>query len=149
MGNDEPGTTRVLDKRVASLTDATRALAEAGDVTKASRLRRVLDGARLVLLQDGGPAAVQEMAADLEAAGIFEGTDWDSPAALIPALSAGTLRSSDADKVVTEIVSDLRLPGAPGTGRVASGVFSAVNEASIKIASSASSQRARWRGPPA
>ncbi|WP_420197492.1 hypothetical protein [Dietzia maris] len=109
VGNDEPGATRVLDKRVASLADATRALAEAGDVTKSSRLRRVLDGARLVLLQDGGAGAVQAMARELEAAGIFEGTDWDSPAALIPALSAGTLRSSDSDKVVTEIVSDLRL----------------------------------------
>lgn len=99
----------LLDKRLATLSDALRAFDEAGDLGKTTRLRRVLDGLRLVLLQPGGPAAVQARAGDLESAGIFAGTDWATPRSLVPALSHGSLRSVDADTVVLEIVSDLRL----------------------------------------
>ena len=99
----------VLDKRVASLVDATSGLAAAGGLGKATALRRVLDGLRLVLLQDGGAAVVQAMAADLEAAGVFDGTDWANPGSLVPALSAGSLGSAEQDTVIMEIVSDLRL----------------------------------------
>ena len=114
MGNDEPDAARMLDKRVASLVDATRALAQAGDVGKSTPRRRVLDGLRLVLLQDGGARAVQSMAEELESAGLFEGTDWASPRSLVPALSTGSLRSSNADTAVMEIVSDLRLVAVAG-----------------------------------
>ncbi len=94
---------------MASLVEATRALAEAGEVGKSTPRRRVLDGLRLVLLQDGGARAVQSLARELESAGLFEGTDWASPSALVPALSTGSLRSPNADTAVLEIVSDLRL----------------------------------------
>ena len=103
------GNNAVLDKRVASLVSATTALAEAGGLGKSASLRRVLDGLRLVLLQDGGPGVVQEMAADLEAAGVFDGTDWANPGSLVPALSSGSLGSEEPDTVIMEIVSDLRL----------------------------------------
>ncbi|WP_237690133.1 hypothetical protein [Nocardioides panacisoli] len=99
----------MLEKRLATLTRGIEALGQAGDLGRPSGLRRVLDGLRLVLRQPGGPAAVQARAADLEACGIFEGTDWATPDSLAPALSRGSLRSSDADTVVLEIVSDLRL----------------------------------------
>ena len=103
------GNEQVLDKRVASLDDATAALADAGGLGKATALRRVLDGLRLVLLQDGGARAVQDRAARLDAAGLFDGTDWASPGSLVPALSTGSLSSAEADTVVMEITSDLRL----------------------------------------
>ncbi|MDV8002804.1 hypothetical protein R4P08_16325 [Rhodococcus sp. IEGM 1408] len=109
MGNDEAGTTRLLDKRVASLVEATRALAAAGDLETTTTRRRVFDGLRLVLLQEGGARAVQSMAQDLESAGLFAGSDWGSPSSLVPALSTGSLRSPDADTAVMEIVSNLRL----------------------------------------
>ncbi|MDX2355951.1 hypothetical protein [Dietzia sp. PP-33] len=109
MAHDEPGADRVLDKRVASLVEATKALGESGDVGKSPRLRRVLDGLRLVLIQDGGARAVQSMARELETAGLFEGTDWAAPSSLVAALSTGSLRSPDSDTVVMEIVSNLRL----------------------------------------
>ncbi|OHU99291.1 hypothetical protein BKN37_19390 [Mycobacterium talmoniae] len=105
-GNGE-GT--VLDKRLATLSDATRIMAEAGDVGKPAKLRRVLDGLRLVLLQPGGCAAVQARAQELEAAGLFLGTDWATPQTLLPALSTGSLRSENQDTVVLEAVSQLRL----------------------------------------
>ncbi len=98
-----------LGKRLERLTDATRALAQAGEVGKVTRLRRVLDGLRLVLLQPGGCAAVQARAAELEAAGVFLGTDWESPQNLLPALSTGSLRSEAPDTVVLEAVNELRL----------------------------------------
>ena len=101
--------TSLLDKRLRTLTDAVRAFDDAGDLGKTTRLRRVLDGLRLVLRQPGGPAAVQARAGELEAAGIFAGTDWASPRSLVPALSPASLRSADTDTVVMEVVSDLRL----------------------------------------
>lgn len=109
VNDDEAGRSRVLDKRVASLLDATEALDRAGVVGKPERRRRVLDALRLVLLQEGGAREVQDLAPRLESAGLFEGTDWARPAALVASLSTGSLRSAAADTVVTEIVSDLRL----------------------------------------
>ena len=103
------GNNAVLGKRVASLVEATTAFAEAGGLGKAAGLRRVLDGLRLVLLQDSGAAVVQGMAPELESAGLFDGTDWANPGSLVPALSTGSLSSPNPDTVVMEIVSDLRL----------------------------------------
>jgi hypothetical protein len=84
-------------------------LAEAGPLGKADRLRRVLDGLRLVLLQPGGCAAVRARSAALEEAGLFQGTDWASPRTLLPVLTTGTLRSANPDTVVLEAVNELRL----------------------------------------
>jgi hypothetical protein len=98
-----------LGKRLIRLDDAIQALAEAGEVGKLGKLRRVLDGLRLVLLQPGGCGAVQSRAAELEAAGVFLGTDWEFPQNLLPALSTGSLRSENADTVVLEAVNLLRL----------------------------------------
>jgi hypothetical protein len=105
QGND--GT--ALGKRLASLDDATRAMAETRDFGKHLKLRRVLDSLRRVLLQPGGCAAVQSRAAALEEAGLFHGTDWASPEILLPALSGPGLHSSEADTVLMEAVSELRL----------------------------------------
>ncbi|MDV6282059.1 hypothetical protein [Rhodococcus jostii] len=98
-----------LEKRLAGLDDATRSLAVTRDFGKHVKLRPVLDALRLVLLQPGGAAAVQARAADLDEAGLFVGTDWAEPQILIPALSTGALSSANADTVVLEAVSELRL----------------------------------------
>ncbi|OBG00049.1 hypothetical protein A5772_11545 [Mycolicibacter sinensis] len=98
-----------MESRLSRLDDATGALAEAGPLGKADRLRRVLDGLRLVLLQPGGCAAVRARSAALEEAGLFQGTDWASPRTLLPVLTTGTLRSANPDTVVLEAVNELRL----------------------------------------
>ncbi|OZM72114.1 hypothetical protein CFN78_16355 [Amycolatopsis antarctica] len=98
-----------LDKRVVSLDDATRAMAETRDFGKHAKLRRVLEALRRVLLQPGGAAAVQARAQALEEAGLFQETDWASPEILIPALVGPGLRSGDADTVVMEATSELRM----------------------------------------
>ena len=69
----------------------------------------MLEALRRVLLQPGGAAAVQARAPGLDEAGLFLGTDWASPEILIPALAGTGLRSGDADTVVMEAVSELRM----------------------------------------
>lgn len=106
---DVTGRTTTLDKRVASLDDAIQAMAETRDFGKHAKLRRVLEALRRVLLQPGGAAAVQYRAQALEEAGLFRETDWASPEILIPSLVGPGLRSRDADTVVMEATSELRM----------------------------------------
>ena len=89
--------------------DALAALDAAPSFSKPTRLRRVLDGAKRVLQLPGGPAAIEARAQAIETAGAFEGTDWAYPEILIPSLSAHSLASSDADTVIIEALSDLRM----------------------------------------
>ncbi len=105
---DVPGVATTLDKRVASLDDAIRAMAETRDFGKHTKLRRVLEALRRVLVQPGGAAAVQARARALEEAGLFLGTDWATPEILIPALVGPGLHAGDADTVVMEACSELR-----------------------------------------
>ncbi len=72
-------------------------------------LRQVLDSLRRAMLQPGGCAAVRSRAAALEEAGLFLGTDWASPEILVPALSGAALHSTDADTVLMEATSALRM----------------------------------------
>ncbi|GAB2700428.1 hypothetical protein [Nocardia thraciensis] len=98
-----------LDRRLATLDEATQSLAEAGDFGKQVKLPRVLDALRRVLLLPEGCAAVRARAIGLEAAGLFAGTDWARPQILIPSLSTGSLQSANAHTVVLETVSELRM----------------------------------------
>ncbi|MFC4376851.1 hypothetical protein ACFO5K_22430 [Nocardia halotolerans] len=98
-----------LDRRLATLDQAARSLADTGTFGKQLKLPRVLDALRRVLLLPGGCAAVRARAESLESAGLFLGTDWAQPQILIPSLSTGSLHSANADTVVVEAVSDLRL----------------------------------------
>lgn len=87
--------TSVLDRRLVSLDDATRDLARTPDFGKTTKIRRVLEQLRRVLLQEGGPAAVQARARQLEEAGVFAGTDWAQPDILVPAfVGAGCTAAS-------------------------------------------------------
>ncbi|MEU3736432.1 hypothetical protein AB0E78_05045 [Streptomyces sp. NPDC032198] len=106
---DVNGGATTLDKRVASLDDAIQAMAETREFGKHTKLRRVLEALRRVLTQPGGAAAVQARAQALEEAGLFLETDWASPEILVPALVGGSLHSPDADTVVMEAASELRM----------------------------------------
>ncbi|MGW5733204.1 MULTISPECIES: hypothetical protein [Streptomyces] len=106
---DVNGEATTLDKRVAALDDAIQAMAETRDFGKHTKLRRVLEAARRVLGQPGGPAAVRARAKALEEAGLFLETDWASPEILLPALVGPSLHSAHADTVVLEATSELRM----------------------------------------
>lgn len=84
-------------------------LADALEFAKPARLQRVLDAARRVLLNDGGCQAIEARAEALEQAGVFAGSDWASPQSLIPSLTQHALTSADANVLVIEALSELRL----------------------------------------
>ncbi|MFO7808787.1 hypothetical protein [Guyparkeria sp.] len=106
---DEQAAGALLPGLLQHLDEAVEALDSAPEFSKPAHLSQVLDGARHVLLQEGGPAAIEARAQAIESAGTFNGSDWGSPETLVPSLSAHALGSADADTVVIEALSDLRM----------------------------------------
>ncbi len=98
-----------LASLLADLEEAIRLLATARDSSKLAWLPKVLDTARQVMLQPGGCAAVASRAQAIDEAGVFAGSDWATPQILIPALTPHSLGSADANIVVIEALSELRL----------------------------------------
>ena len=86
-----------LDTLTARLDEAVLALAESRDFAKATKLRRVFDTAKRVMMQDGGCAVVEARAQQLDEAGVFLGSDWSQPEILLPSLSTFSLRSPETD----------------------------------------------------
>lgn len=97
------------DALLVRLDEALAVLARAPAFAKAGKLPRVLDTARRVMFLEEGCAAVAARAEVLEQAGVFAGSDWGTPQILIPALSRVALHSAEADLVVIEALSELRL----------------------------------------
>ncbi|WP_336365829.1 hypothetical protein [Marinobacter sp. C2H3] len=91
------------------LDDGIEALATSRPFAKAAKLPRVFDLVRRTLLQPAGFDAVSARVQRLEQAGFFEGTDWAEPGLLLPSLTPHALKSTLADTVVIEAVSQLRL----------------------------------------
>ncbi len=104
-----PADEEKLLRLLANLDEAAAMLGEARDFAKPGKLPRVLDTARRVLLHPGGAAALEVRARALEEAGVFLGSDWDSPQYLLPSLTTYSLKSPDANTVVIEALSELRL----------------------------------------
>lgn len=100
---------KALASRLDQLDHAVAAMRDAPDYAKSGKVRRVLDSLRRVLSRDGGCAEICRRAAELDAAGVFAGTDWDQPDILSPALAGGSLRSEHVDTVVLEVTSELRI----------------------------------------
>ena len=98
-----------LTPLLARLDEAVEALAAAPDFARPGKLPRVLDIARRVMMQPDGCAAIEPRMQAIEAAGVFAGTDWQTPQILLPALSRYSLQSNIAETVVVEALSELRL----------------------------------------
>ncbi|GAB2710113.1 hypothetical protein [Halomonas garicola] len=98
-----------LDRLVEKFDEALGLLQQALAFNKTARLPRVLDTARRLLLTDGGCAAIEARAEALENAAVFDGSDWASPKHLLPSLTSQALKSTDANVVVIEALSELRL----------------------------------------
>ncbi|WP_075879713.1 hypothetical protein [Vreelandella massiliensis] len=100
------------DKRnllVDKLDDAIHQLAQEPAFSKAAKLPQMMESARQVLLEPGGCEAIEARAAELEEAGVFSGSDWETPQYLVPSLTTYALKSPDANMVVIEALSELRL----------------------------------------
>lgn len=98
-----------LDGLLSKFDDAVAQLAQAKGFAKPGKLGPVFDIARRVLLQPGGCSAIEMRAQAIEDSGLFEGSDWAYPQILIPSLTTHSLKSSFADTVVLETLSELRL----------------------------------------
>ena len=94
---------------LSRLDDAVALLEQAPKFAKPGKLGRVFDTARRVLLHPQGCVGIEHRAAALEASGIFLGSDWANPDTLIPSLTPHTLASGDANTLVIEALSELRL----------------------------------------
>jgi hypothetical protein len=98
-----------LTRLLTNLDDATRILANSKSFAKPDKVGRVLDTARRIMLEDGGPAALEIRSQALESAGVYEGTDWAEPQTLIPSLTPYALSSAQAATVSIECLSELRM----------------------------------------
>ena len=112
MSNSDAGNPAPVvnfDKLVQRLDDAIAALDESRDFAKLGKLPRLFDIVRRVLLQPEGCLAIEQRAERLEKAGVFLGTDWADPSILLPSLTTFSLQSPQADTVIIEALSELRL----------------------------------------
>jgi len=98
-----------LEGLLVKFDEATEILAVAADYAKPLKVRRVLDTARRVMLQEGGCAALEERAEKYERAGLFLGSDWAVPQTLVSSLTTMAFASPDDETVVIEALSELRL----------------------------------------
>lgn len=109
-GNVEsPAVPDRLEGLLEKLDEAIAILAEAPDFSKPARVGRVFDTARRVMLQEGGCTAIEARTPALEDSGVFNGSDWANPQILVPSLTTAALTSPNADTVVIEALSELRL----------------------------------------
>ncbi|SCZ65882.1 hypothetical protein [Thiohalomonas denitrificans] len=69
----------------------------------------VLELAERLLVQPGGLERLYRLAPRFDAAGLFSGTDWVEPTALVPSLVRRTLEQGEKGTVVLECLSELRL----------------------------------------
>ncbi|MEC9315054.1 MAG: hypothetical protein VYB22_09215, partial [Pseudomonadota bacterium] len=94
---------------VERLEDAITALDEAPDFSKATKVRRLYDTAKRIIQSEGGCELLERYIERIERAGLFKNTDYAQPQILVPSLSVHALKSPDADTVLIEALSDLRL----------------------------------------
>lgn len=110
-----------LDRQIVQLERASR-------IGKPDQALRVLDAARLVLRHEGGLPELRARAASLDQAGLFDGTDWGSPANLLPALVGHTLTHAAPATITLEAMSLLRFLVVARDGHAASGLTQAEAE---------------------
>ncbi|KPQ07066.1 MAG: hypothetical protein HLUCCA12_06835 [Rhodobacteraceae bacterium HLUCCA12] len=83
-------------------------LSSASPAGKATYQGRMLDTIKRLLKHPDGLAALEPRIAELEQAGIFDGTDWAVPSSLVPGMVGNTLRMAEPRTVVLECISLLR-----------------------------------------
>ena len=95
--------------QVARLSDtldvAIEQLRQACASAKSECQRPVLDAVEQLLLADGGLDVICDRAVPMDSAGLFCGSDWDLPEALLPQISGNTLLAEDPALVAIETVS--------------------------------------------
>ncbi|MEX2334782.1 MAG: hypothetical protein WD600_11030 [Pseudohongiella sp.] len=91
------------------MDEALQVMADTPDLSKSLKIRRVLDTARRVLMLPGGCEALEQRAQQVDASGVFLGTDWADPHILVASLTSYAFQTRDPDVLVLEALSELRL----------------------------------------
>jgi len=94
---------------VASLDSALEKLASTPDYAKGNHVGWVLDQARKLLGYPEGPGLLFKRAGRLDTAGLFAGTDWESPDTLQARFVPITFEEGDARLIALECLSELRM----------------------------------------
>lgn len=97
---------RVQNARLSDALDVTiEQLEQAGPGSKLECQQSVLGLVGQLLQTDGGMDVICDRAALMDHAGVFAGSDWDAPEALLPQISANTLLAEDTGLVAIEVAS--------------------------------------------
>lgn len=104
-----PATDNASLNLLGKLDDATTRMAEARAFAKQRHRSAVLDIARRVMQSPQGISDVYSRIENLEAAGVFEGTDWADPDILQAALAGRTLKFADTATAMLEVLNHLRM----------------------------------------
>jgi len=97
-----------IDPIIRSFDHTLQQLAGASAAGKLAYRGRVLDAAKRLLGRADGLAHLELRAADLDRAGIFDGTDWAIPTGLVPKLVGHSLSAPDPRLVALECINLMR-----------------------------------------
>ncbi len=109
MTGDSADQAALADRLIQRLDSACARLAAASSFAKFTQSGSVIELVRRLLPLPGGLEALYERIGDLDAAGIFSGSDWESPELLQPQMASNTLRLSTDHTLILEVLSELRL----------------------------------------
>ncbi len=104
MSEDE-----LLERLLSRFDEAVALLRDTPETSKPRQVKRVIEAARLILMQKGGCEGIEQRARQMEEAGVFSGTDWADPHILVASLTRHAFRTSSIDLLVMEVLSELRL----------------------------------------
>lgn len=104
-----PAETTDVSSTLARFDDALARLAQARSFAKATHSGLVLDLARKLFATAEGAALLYERATEFDAAGLFQGGDWQNPETLKAKLVPATFRDGDMRLVTLECLSELRI----------------------------------------
>lgn len=93
----------------AKLDEATARLAEARPFAKPRPRANVLELARRLMREEGGLPDLYARIEALEAAGVFDGTDWAEPDILQASVAGRTLKFADVQTAMLEVLNHLRM----------------------------------------
>lgn len=123
VGQEQSEETRII-QLAEKLAVALGRLEESQPFAKSLHVGKVLDLAARLMKMPGGIPVLFEYAPRYQTSGVFGDSDWSSPDRLQPQLVEFTLRSANANDVVLECLSELRML-AIATGRLADPQLSA------------------------
>jgi hypothetical protein len=109
MSDDSAEQHALLNRRMQRLDDACQRLSQTHAFAKFTHSAQVLEAARRLLAVPGGVEATYERIGALDAAGVFAGSDWETPETLQPVMAANTLKLGSDHALTLECLSELRL----------------------------------------